>query len=66
MSSTEIVNLLKRQDSVTFAGLARTTVESWIDRSGDKPKWSDRALAMASEGYDHGLGNKGGKKGIFM
>lgn len=66
MSSTEIVNLLKRQDPMTFGGLARTTVESWIDRSGDKPKWSDRALEMASEGNDHSLGSSRGKKGIFV
>jgi hypothetical protein len=66
MSSTWIVSLLKQQDPVTFAGLPRMTVDSWIDRSGDKPKWSSRALKMASNGNDPGLGNKGGRRGIFM
>lgn len=66
MSTTNIVALLKRQDLVTFTGLAHTTVEGWIDHSGDKLKWSARALEMATKGNDPGLGKKGGKKGIFM
>lgn len=66
MSSTQIVRLLKQQDPMIFAGLARTTVEGWIDRNGDKPGWSDRALTMAREGYDHNMENKGGRKGIFV
>lgn len=66
MSCTQIVRLLKQRDAITFAGLSRTTVDSWIDRTGDKPKWSARALQMAINGNDPGLGNKGGKRGIFV
>ncbi|KIK73843.1 hypothetical protein PAXRUDRAFT_792843 [Paxillus rubicundulus Ve08.2h10] len=41
------------------------TVEGWIDRSGERPTWSARALNMAHRGNDPGLGNKGGRTGIF-
>ena len=43
-STTAIVNELKRKDITTFAGLNRTTLDGWIDRSGEKPRWSDTAL----------------------
>ncbi|KAN0097881.1 hypothetical protein V8E55_002327, partial [Tylopilus felleus] len=65
MSSTQIVSLLEQRDPVTFAGLSCTTVDSWIDHSGNKPKWSLHALKMARDGNDPGLGNKGGRWGIF-
>lgn len=66
MSSSRIVSLLKQHDPITFAGLSRTTVEGWIDRNEGKPKWSARALQKASDGNDPGLGNKGGRRGIFV
>lgn len=66
MSSTKIISLLKRQNPQSFAGLARSTVDGWIDRSGDEPKWSEKALKMAEYGHDQGQGNKGGRKGIFV
>ncbi|KAG1866767.1 hypothetical protein F4604DRAFT_1682829 [Suillus subluteus] len=65
MSSTKIIALLKRQDPQSFAGLACSTVNGWINQSGDKPKWSEKALKMAEYGHDQGQGNKGGQKGIF-
>ncbi|KAF8120185.1 hypothetical protein EV363DRAFT_1191847, partial [Boletus edulis] len=66
MSSSQIVLLLKRRDPIIFEKLSRTTVEGWIDRTGGKPKWSARALQKANEGNDPGLGNKGGRRGIFV
>jgi hypothetical protein len=66
MSSLQIVLVLKKCDPITFAGLSRTTVEAWIDCSNGRPKWSARALQKASYGNDPGLGNKGGRRGIFV
>ena len=43
-STTAIVYDLKRKDITSFARLNRTTVDGWIDRSGEKPRWSDTAL----------------------
>lgn len=63
-SLTWIVQYLKKKDSVTFKGLARSTVEGWIDRSG-KPKWTEAAIWMANLGNHQGHSN-GGKKGIFI
>lgn len=66
MSSSQIVSLLKQRDPTSFARLSRTTVEGWIDRSGGRPTWSARALQKANDGNDPGLGNKGGRQGIFV
>ncbi|KAG2748079.1 hypothetical protein P692DRAFT_20691496, partial [Suillus brevipes Sb2] len=54
---------LKKKDPVIFKGLAHSTVEGWIDRTG-KPRWTEAALRMAELGNHQGHSN-GGQKGIF-
>jgi hypothetical protein len=49
---------------VTFKGLARSTVEGWIDCSG-KLKWTEAAIQMANLDNHQGHSN-GGKKEIFI
>ncbi|KAF8808295.1 hypothetical protein BYT27DRAFT_7041201, partial [Phlegmacium glaucopus] len=44
MGASEIVDAVKRINPVNFEGLSRTTVKSWIDRSGNKPKWTNAVL----------------------
>jgi hypothetical protein len=65
MSATEIVRDLQKHDPEVFAGLRRTTVNSWIDRSGDKPCWTAALLAKVEQGNDPGH-NKGGQCGILV
>lgn len=63
-SLSHLVQYLKRKDPVIFKGLARSTVEGWIDRTG-KPRWTEAALRMAELGNHQGHSN-GGWKGIFV
>lgn len=66
MSSTKIIQILKKKDAVTFKNLSRSTVESWIERPKEgKPQWSDAALRMAENGNHQGHGN-GGRHGVFV
>lgn len=67
MSAFEIVRSLKRRDPVIFAGITRETVKSWIDRSGDKPRWTDTVLArMAARTGNEPGHSKGGRCGILV
>ena len=64
MSETRIVALLKRQDPVTFAGLSRSTVQKWIDRTGPKPCWTKETLTMAEKAELQG--GYGGRVGVLV
>ncbi|KIK77062.1 hypothetical protein PAXRUDRAFT_28870 [Paxillus rubicundulus Ve08.2h10] len=43
-STLKLVNYLKAKDPVIFKGLAQSTIEGWIDHSGQKPQWSVAAI----------------------
>jgi hypothetical protein len=64
-STRSIVRELKKKDPETFQGFSRTTLDKWIDHTGDKPKWSKRTLERVKHGNDPGHAN-GGRKGIFV
>lgn len=64
-STRKIVRELKKKDLHTFAGLNRTTVNGWIDRTEAKPKWSERTLERLKRGNDLGH-SKGGQKGVLV
>jgi hypothetical protein len=65
MSASEIVATAKRMDPVVFDGLRRTTVDGWIDRSGERPRWKDSVLRKIDQGNDPGH-NKGGSRGVLV
>lgn len=67
MSASEIVKILKKRDPVTFDGLRRTTVNSWIDRSGPRPQWTAavRERITSNKGNTPGH-DKGGRRGILV
>jgi hypothetical protein len=65
MSATEIVHELRKHNPETFGKINRTTVNEWIDRSGDRPRWSDAALEKVGQGNNPGH-NKGGRRGILV
>ncbi|KAG6914641.1 hypothetical protein DXG01_016182 [Tephrocybe rancida] len=64
MSTWLIVKELHRQDSAIFNRLSPSTIEAWIDRTDEAPRWSDAILARAERGHDPGH-NKGGRIAIF-
>jgi hypothetical protein len=64
-STRSIVDMLKKRDPETFQGLSRSTINRWIDRTGDKPKWSERTLERIRRGNEPGHDNCG-RKGIFV
>ena len=64
-STRAIFNKLKKRDPETFQGLGRSTINRWIDRTGDKPKWSERTLERIKRGNEPGHDNCG-RKGIFV
>lgn len=67
MAATEMVKSLKRRDPDTFAGLTRTTVNNWIDRSGSKPTWTTAVQKRLDENRGNSPGHdKGGRQGIFV
>jgi hypothetical protein len=65
MSSSAMVGTLRRMDPETFAGISRTTIEAWIDRTGDKPQWRNTVLQKVEQGNDPGH-NKGGRRGVLV
>jgi hypothetical protein len=65
MSATEIVHELRKHNPETFGKISRTTVNEWIDRTGDRPRWSDAALEKVGQGNNPGH-NKGGRRGILV
>src|SRR5882762_9324428 len=60
-STRAITRDLQKKDFGTFKGLSRTTMDGWIDRSGDKPRWSDTILERIKKGNEPGHVNGGGK-----
>lgn len=60
-STRAIVHALKKNDPKTFQGLSRSTIDRWIDRSGDKPKWSERTLERVRRGNEPGHDSLGRK-----
>ena len=64
-STRAIVYVLKKKDPKTFQGLSRSTINRWIDRTGDKPKWSERTLERVRRGNEPGHDNCG-RKGILV
>jgi hypothetical protein len=65
MSSSEIRNWLRRKHPETFGSISRTTINEWIDRSGPRPKWSEKALKMAENG-NHQRNPNGGRRGALV
>jgi hypothetical protein len=65
MSSWNLVKVMKKKDPVVFKKLACSTVESWIDWTGAKPRWSDATLAWVEKGNHPGHGH-GGCKGVLV
>ena len=65
MSASAIRNYLRKKDPTVFANISRTTINEWIDRSGPRPKWSDKALRLAERG-NHQLHPEGGCRGVLV
>jgi hypothetical protein len=65
MSPTAIVRIAKARNPEIFEGLTRTTVSGWIDRSGNRAKWSEATLRKVETGNAPGHEN-GGAHGIFV
>jgi hypothetical protein len=65
MSTTAIKKRLQTLNPTLFAKLSRTTIEGWMDRSGDKPRWSEKTLARAERGNFQGHAN-GGRRGVLV
>jgi hypothetical protein len=49
MSASAMADALKKRDPITFAGINRTTIDGWIDRSGDRPRWKEKNPATSEE-----------------
>jgi hypothetical protein len=65
MSPTRIVKTCQAREPEIFRGLRRETVKGWIDRSGDRPRWSDAVVRRAEIGNAPGHAN-GGRRGILV
>ena len=64
-STRAIVKALKKRDLETFQGLSCSTIDRWINCTGDKPRWSERTLEHVKCGNEPGHDNCG-RKGIFV
>ena len=64
-STQAIVHDLKKKDPKTFQGLSHSTINRWIDRTGDKPKWNERTLERVRRGNEPGYDNFG-RKSFFV
>jgi hypothetical protein len=60
-STRAIERELKKKDSVSFEKFNRKTIDTWIDRSGNKPRWSDKTLVRIKKGNDVENPNAGRK-----
>lgn len=65
ISTSEIVAMAKQMDPVVFDGLHQTTVDGWINCSGERPHWKDSVLRKIDQGNDPGH-NKGGSQGVLV
>ncbi|KAJ7926601.1 hypothetical protein B0H13DRAFT_2265856 [Mycena leptocephala] len=64
MSASAIQAVLIKNNPTIFAKISRTTINSWIDRRGEKPCWSENTLARAEKGNFQGHPN-GGRRGAL-
>jgi hypothetical protein len=64
-STWHFVKVLQQKDPIIFEKLFRSTVESWIDRMGSKPQWTEATLRRAENG-NHPGHNHGGHKGAMV
>jgi len=44
MGASAIRDALKRQNPAVFGAISRQTIDEWMDRKGDQPKWKDNVL----------------------
>ena len=65
MSASKIVKNAKARNPRIFEKLTRETVKGWIDRTGEKPRWSDATQRRIELGNAPGHPN-GGARGIFV
>lgn len=65
MSTTDMVNRLKKRDPITFDGINCSTIERWIDRSDAKPQWKESVLRQVEDGNSPGH-DKGSRRGISV
>ena len=65
ISPSAMVSVLHCMDPDTFAGISCTTIEAWINRTGDKPRWCNAVLQKVEQGNDPGH-NKGGCQGVLV
>jgi hypothetical protein len=65
MSASEICNWLRKRDPTIFVKISQTTINEWIDRSGPRPRWSEKALRMAEMG-NHQLHPNAGRRGALV
>jgi hypothetical protein len=64
-STRAIERELKKKDAVTFAKFSRTTLDEWIDRSGNVPRWSEKTLARIKQG-NNVVNINAGRKGVLV
>ncbi|KAF5321301.1 hypothetical protein D9619_000198 [Psilocybe cf. subviscida] len=64
-SASAIVKDLQARDFSTFVSLARTTMNEWVDRSGDIPQWTDATKQKIERGVLVSNPNAG-QKGILI
>ncbi len=62
MSATVIQNVLHQLTNKDLAKISQTTIEGWIDCSGSRPKWSEKALTMAEKENHQGHSNGGWRR----
>ena len=65
MSATRIVKIAKARNPEIFENLLRETIRDWIDKSGERPRWSDATLRRVEAGNAPGHAN-GGRRGVFV
>ncbi len=67
MSAKQITKELKKMDPIIFETISPNTIDSWIDRSGEKPRWKDSVLQKMENLSGNSPGhNKGGRQGILV
>jgi hypothetical protein len=65
LNVTALLKVLWQRNFEIFEHLSHTTVHGWINRSGDKARWSDKTLARAEAENFQGHLN-GGRRGILV
>jgi hypothetical protein len=64
-STRAIIRKLQKKNFATFKGLSWTTINGWIDRSQNKPRWSEKVLERVRKGNEPGHVN-GGRKSVLV